>query len=845
MFARGATAASRDITVIALAFPRIERTLGQCISARRFGQLQPKIFAELVGQMLDGVQAIHSAGILHLDLKPDNVMIDADGTVKLIDFGISLSEEVVSRDDWQLVELVTSFYRAPELFFGNKPNRKAGIFGAGCMAIEVASNYGGPIFGEKNHVEVLRRQLGLRLPGQEDHNSLEVMQKLLPGRRHMRYNIEHYEGLPSNKPANGYRLVDEIAKPVLLHQCGLSESLSRPQTKATRDMVRLLPSERPIIQRLLQSIDKDVFEHSDPAQKADARRTTYAKTWVIDAMTHVSASLQSFLARVPTLRGSPAGGQPDKAQRPVAIDFHTQLASLWDRLEALVSTKAQEDTIRQNIEQYLTTDFVNGRWEAVSDMALNICQNLRLEPVGLKVFFKAIDKALPHGIWHRYCIEACDPKRSSPTGWLKTARQANHIREFVEHLPKTPRAIKDFLKVVWNLPAHAKRGALLRGVQECASVLVGHSDEWEHLPRVAKFAARVPVLAATAQPGEQLAALFHAWQTLELMYMDQHASECVAQARTGLTELWKQQDVRSADRDDDRITANPRPATTPSKVKEAMSLRDGAAVGGQVERANEHVDIYNCLISLGSESQHSRHSTYWAESLADGPHGSLASALKDAWTTLPPHSRPREVFKMPPNFVDPPPADFTMETMLGCLGDLRWTEDHIAIGLAQIHQLSGVVLDSVRLLDSRSVERLRNSEAPELQEALRRFWTSSLKDPIILAVFQLAETMRYVVIQLNKRGKGTLCWADGLETGEPIWLPAQEQLWRSILDQEFSATVRIDVPQQGGDTSCGPLAVETVRVQVRSPSGKKVKFHRYRSQEAVLIDLFMSTMERK
>lgn len=49
-----------------------------------------------------------------------------------------------------------------------------------------------------------------------------------------------------------------------------------------------------------------------------------------------------------------------------------QLASLWDRLEAAVSTKAQEDTIRQNIEQDLTADFVNGRWEAVSAMALNM-----------------------------------------------------------------------------------------------------------------------------------------------------------------------------------------------------------------------------------------------------------------------------------------------------------------------------------------------------------------------------------------------------------------------------------------------------------------------------------------
>lgn len=40
-------------------------------------------------QVLDALQEVHSKGIWHLDLKPANVMIDADGTVKLIDFGAS------------------------------------------------------------------------------------------------------------------------------------------------------------------------------------------------------------------------------------------------------------------------------------------------------------------------------------------------------------------------------------------------------------------------------------------------------------------------------------------------------------------------------------------------------------------------------------------------------------------------------------------------------------------------------------------------------------------------------------------------------------------------------------
>lgn len=57
--------------------------------------------------------------------------------------------------------------------------------------------------------------------------------------------------------------------------------------------------------------------------------------------------------------------------------------------------------------------------------------------------------------------------------------------------------------------------------------------------------------------------------------------------------------------------------------------------------------------------------------------------------------------------------------------------------------------------------------------------------------------------------------------------------------------MKSDLPQQDGDTSCGPLALETVRVQVLLAFGMKGMFQRYTSQEAVRIDLFMSTMERK
>lgn len=47
------------------------------------------VATNILTQVLDALQEVHSKGIWHLDLKPANVMIDSDGTVKLIDFGAS------------------------------------------------------------------------------------------------------------------------------------------------------------------------------------------------------------------------------------------------------------------------------------------------------------------------------------------------------------------------------------------------------------------------------------------------------------------------------------------------------------------------------------------------------------------------------------------------------------------------------------------------------------------------------------------------------------------------------------------------------------------------------------
>ena len=93
----------------------------------------------IVEQIAKGLRAFHRKDILHQDLKPENVMIDRHGLVKIIDFGSAraagLDEMAAGVEQPRLVGTVD--YTAPEYHSGEPPTNRADIFALGVIAYEL------------------------------------------------------------------------------------------------------------------------------------------------------------------------------------------------------------------------------------------------------------------------------------------------------------------------------------------------------------------------------------------------------------------------------------------------------------------------------------------------------------------------------------------------------------------------------------------------------------------------------------------------------------------------------------------------------------------------------------
>ena len=99
------------------------------------------VVRDIIEQISVGLRAFHRQEMLHQDLRPNNIMIDHTGTVKIIDFGstqVAGLREITSPITEQNV-LGTAQFTAPEYFLGERGTTKSDMFSLGVIAYQMLS----------------------------------------------------------------------------------------------------------------------------------------------------------------------------------------------------------------------------------------------------------------------------------------------------------------------------------------------------------------------------------------------------------------------------------------------------------------------------------------------------------------------------------------------------------------------------------------------------------------------------------------------------------------------------------------------------------------------------------
>jgi len=148
-----------------LVFEYLEQDLHMYINSTK-EMIAPDLVKSYMYQLISGVAYCHAHRIFHRDLKPQNLLIDRNGALKIADFGLARAFGIPIRSYTH--EVVTQWYRAPEILLGMpRYSIPIDVWSIGCIFAELATKQ--PLFpGDSEIDQLFRISRTLGTPNEEN-----------------------------------------------------------------------------------------------------------------------------------------------------------------------------------------------------------------------------------------------------------------------------------------------------------------------------------------------------------------------------------------------------------------------------------------------------------------------------------------------------------------------------------------------------------------------------------------------------------------------------------------------------------------------------------------------------